>query len=449
MFFYAAGYPFKRNVMITTSEKSTTFLQKIQESQKRVKRDLPAWVLDWQKQHLTKVEQQGFPTIKDEEWKYLNVKPILERTYSIPTEGTLRETAQLTRYINLQEINIVFINGIFAPHLSNLKNIPSGIKILTLQDAVKAKDINLEHFLKDLPTNHETSFVALAKAFTQSGVYIEITDNTVSQQLIHIINVASAPDILTTPYNIIRVGRSAEASVLESFVGFNEGVYFTNAVTEITIKDNATLKYCKAQSESLSAYHISATRVWQERNSNFIGFSFDVGGQITRNNLDVTILGEGAAAVLNGLYCVNGSQVVDNHTLVDHREPNCTSNQLYKGILNGASRAVFNGKIFVQPIAQKTNSYQLNKNLLLGKDAQVNTKPQLEIGADDVKCTHGATIGQLNEDEIFYLQSRSISRKEAINMLSHGFVDNIVDTIGNGSIAKKLNQLLEPTFAAL
>lgn len=435
--------------MISTSEKSEIFLRNIHEAQKRIKSSFPAWALDWQKQHLAKVEKQGFPTIKDEEWKYVNVKPIIDRAYTIPTDGTLTTQDELKRYIDPAEINIVFVNGIFAPSLSNFKKLPKGVKILTLAEAVQDKATGLENFLKDPQNNHETSFIALTKALAQNGVYIEVADKAVAEELIHIVYVANAADIIATPYNIIRVGKSAQASILESFIGFNKDVYFTNALTEITIKEDSTLKYCKSQSESLNAYHIGATRVWQERNSNFIGFSFAVGGQITRNNLDVTINGEGASAVLNGLYCVNGTQLVDNHTLVDHREPNCTSNQLYKGILNGSSRAVFNGKIFVKPIAQKTNSYQLNKNLLLGKDAQVNTKPQLEIGADDVKCTHGATIGQLNEDEIFYLQSRSISRKEAISMLSHGFVDGIVETIHNDSIAKKLNQLLEPTFAAL
>ncbi len=440
--------------MITASEKNETFLQKLQGSQKDIKRDFPAWTLNWQKQYLNRVEKAGFPTIKDEEWKYLNVKPILERTYHIPskTAPTRTDTDGLTKYLDPREINVVFINGIFSPEFSHIKKLPKGLRLLTLEEAFKDKQIDLENFFKKADTNHETSFAALTKALAHSGLYIEVEKKAVIQELVHIVHVTGGKDqeTLTTPYSIIRLGESSEAGILESFVDFNNAsVYFTDALTEIWVAENATIKYCKAQSEGLKSFHIGSTRAWLERNANFSGFSFSVGGAITRNNLDITLNGEGAAAVLNGLYCVNNDQVVDNHTLVDHREPNCTSNQLYKGILNGSSRAVFNGKIFVQPIAQKTNSYQLNKNLLLGKDAQVNTKPQLEIGADDVKCTHGATIGQLNEDEIFYLQSRCISRKAAISMLSHGFVDEIIGTIQNDSIAQKLNGLLAPTFAAL
>ena len=173
------------------------------------------------------------------------------------------------------------------------------------------------------------------------------------------------------------------------------------------------------------------------------------GASLSRHDLDVILNGEGASGILNGLYSLVGTQLADNHTCVEHREPNCTSNQLYKGILNGSSRTVFNGKILVSPIAQKTNSYQLNKNLIMGKDAQVNTKPQLEIGADDVKCTHGATIGQLNEDEIFYFQSRCISRKMATKMLAVGFVDDVLEHIHNKAIFDKLHILLEPSLAAL
>jgi Fe-S cluster assembly protein SufD len=209
---------------------------------------------------------------------------------------------------------------------------------------------------------------------------------------------------------------------------------------------NAQVGYCKVQAESHQAVHIGTTRVWQDAGSSLDAFSFAYGGQMIRNNLSVFLKGQGACTTMNGLYAIDGSQHVDNHTLLDIQQPDCTCSQLYKGLLNGHSRAVFNGKIYVHSAAQKTNAYQLNKHLLLGRDARVDTKPQLEIFADDVKCTHGATIGQLSEEEIFYLQSRCISQKMAIVLLSKGFIDDIINTIKVDSIRGKLSRLLLKKF---
>ncbi len=438
--------------MIAKTEKNDTFLNRIKGIEQTPSGKAPHWFMELKRQGVSRVTELGFPTVKDEEWKYTNVKPVIERSYHFAKNDHLKELPQLQRYYNPNEINVVFVNGFFSQQLSNMKKIPDGIKILTFQEAAQEKEINLESIIKKFDTKQESTFIALTKALTNNGIYVEVAEKVICEELIHIIHITSpdAADIICTPYTLVKAGKSAQAAILESYLSFNnETVYFTNSVTDIVIEENAVLTYCKAQSEGLKSYHIGSTRVWQERNSSLLGFSLMVGAQLTRNNLDVLLNGEGANATLNGLYCVNGTQHVDNHTLVDHREPNCTSNQLYKGILNGASRAVFNGKIWVKPIAQKTNSYQLNKNLILGEDCQIDTKPQLEIGADDVKCTHGATIGQLNEDEIFYLQSRAISKKNAIGMLSKGFVDDILNTIHNESINQKLHQLLEPTFAAL
>ena len=220
----------------------------------------------------------------------------------------------------------------------------------------------------------------------------------------------------------------------------------SNAVTDMRIASNAVVGYCKAQAESHQAVHIGTTRIWQEKASSLDSFSFDHGGVFARNNLSILIKGEGTNTIMNGLYGLDGDQHVDNHTLLDIQHPNCTSYQLYKGLLNGKSRAIFNGKIYVHAIAQKTNAYQLNKHLLLGNQARVDTKPQLEIFADDVKCTHGATIGQLSQEEIFYLQSRCITQQMAIQLLSKGFIDDIINTIKCDSIRGKLSNLLLKKF---
>jgi len=412
----------------------------------------PGWLSELRQAGLSRFTESGIPTTKDEEWKYTNVVALAERKFSFAAKGDLFEKKEFARYCSDDDINLVFVNGYLSEDLSNLRDIPAGVNISTLQEAIRQGDTAVQEHLTRYETGSTNPFTALNQALCDDMPYIKVADKTVSKKLIHIVHVASfkGKDILLTPRNLIVLGKQSEANIMISHISFNDDLsYLASSLTDIFLDEQAVLFFCKAQDESQNAFHIGTTRVWQERDSNFQGFSQMTGGLVTRNNLDVIINGEGANATLDGLYCVNKKQHVDNHTSVDHRFPNCTSNQLYKGLLNGAARSVFNGKIFVKAIAQKTNSYQLNKNLLLGTDCRVDTKPQLEIFADDVKCTHGATIGQLNEDEIFYLQTRTIPRKRAINMLSHGFVDDILNTIASDSVRSKLHILLEPTFAAL
>ena len=286
------------------------------------------------------------------------------------------------------------------------------------------------------------------QALFLDGVFIQVAKNAVIEPLVHIIHVTSGivPDTIVFPRSFISVDEEAQVNILESHVCFEPVAYLSNAVTDIRVASNAVAGYCKAQVESHQAVHIGATRIWQEAGSSLDSFSFNYGATLSRNNLSVLLKGEGTNTIMNGLYGIDGNQHVDNHTLLDIQQPNCTGYQLYKGLLNNNSRAVFNGKIYVHAIAQKTNAYQLNKHLLLGDQACVDTKPQLEIFADDVKCTHGATIGQLSPEEIFYLQSRGITRQTAIQLLSKGFIDDIVNTIKSGSIRDKLSRLLLKRF---
>jgi len=392
---------------------------------------------------LSRFHELGIPTVKDEEWKYTSLATLADQTFEIASNDVPQINPDvLAKYCDNREINIVLINGVFSKDLSNVDKIPDGVAISPLTEAHLTK-----HKLTDA-----TTFVALNEAINTNGTYIAIDEKAVVQDLIHIIHVTSPGSrrIITAPRALIVSGKSSEATILETHVSFDEEViYFSNALTDIFLGENATLHYCKSQKESLSAFHIGRTRIWLKRDSNLDGFSFMTGSKLARNDLDIVLDGEGAHATLNALYSVYKDQHIDNHTSVDHRVPNCTSSQLYKGILNHTSRAVFNGKIFVRPIAQLTNSYQLNKNLLLGKNCRIDTKPQLEIFADDVKCTHGATIGQLDEDEMFYLQTRCIPRTVATQMLAHGFVDDLFSQIKSDSIHAKLNVLMEPSFEAL
>ena len=439
--------------MISQHDTTVSFIKELQvmaDSLQSTKS--PQWFKKMRLAGLSQFNELGIPTVKDEEWKYTNLASLAKQTFERPTDSNLIEMDAFKAYRNDEDINIVFVNGSLSTELSNINKIPKGITISTIDEAITNNVPHIEKFLTKYDLANETAFVGLNEALNEAGTYISVAKKIITEGLIHIIHVTSSKSTNTVsmPRTLITLDRSSEATILESHIAFNDQIiYFTNALTDIFLGEDATLHYSKAQKESLNAFHIGQTRVSQERNSNYDGFTLTTGSQLTRNNLNIVLNGEGAGAILNALYSIYDKQHVDNHTSVDHRVPNCTSNQLYKGILNNDSRAVFNGKVFVRPIAQQTNSYQLNKNLLLGNKCRIDTKPQLEIFADDVKCTHGATIGQLDENEMFYLQTRCIPRNVATKMLVHGFVNDLFSTIKNKSIRQKVEALMQPSFEKL
>lgn len=402
------------------------------------------WIKELRAKGMSRFRGLGLPSVKDEEWKLTNISALTEYRYALAPGPHFAEHAALADYLGEDGFSVVFVNGLFSKELSRLTRVPDGV---TISDEDAAQDLFSQTARPD-----ESGFAALNTALMQNAACIRVADNAVVKTTLHIVHITSGagPHWVVAPRTLISLGRHAEASILESHLAFaDEALYFCDARTDIVLDENASLRYCKAQKEGLKAFHIGTTYVRQAADSDFHGFSLVAGAALTRNNLEVIVDGEGANTVLNGLYSVYKEQHVDNHTSVDHRVPHGTSNQLYKGILNDSARAVFNGKIFVRTIAQGTNSYQLNKNLLLGKGCRVDTKPQLEIFADDVKCSHGATIGQLNPEEIFYLQSRCIPPKAAAKLLTRGFADEILNTIPEKDIRQKLTMLLEPTLEVL
>ena len=436
--------------MISVANKQSFAITNLLTTDSRFKKDAARWLKAMREEGATRFSETGFPTPKDEEWKYTNISAIADKKFHFPAEQKIIETEEFERYRDKSQINIVFVNGFFSKEHSNLASLEKNITFCNLADMGK-EDPTITPFLNKYEAAKEDSFTALNRAFMHQGAVIKMSDNTIAKKLIHIIHIVSAAkeDVIVFPRTLIILGKSSEAEVLESHLAFSGISYFSDALTDIFLSENAKLKYYKAQGESIRAFHIGTTRVCQERDSQFESFSFSTGALMTRNNLTVALNGEGASSTLDGLYAVAGEQHVDDHTAVDHRPPNCKSNQLYKGILDGNAKAVFNGKIFVRREAQHTNSYQLNKNLLLGSGCQVNTKPQLEIFADDVRCTHGATIGQLNEDELFYLQSRAIPKSQAVRILSRGFVDDVFSSISNTFVRAKMDQLLTRVFSIL
>ena len=439
--------------MISKSEDPVKIIPYIDDIVRSLKSDAsPDWLKSLRARGLSRFTELGLPTVKDEEWKYTSLSELTKIKFGAVKKETVIELDALKAYRGEGDTVIVFVNGNYSHELSDTGRVPTGITITTLQDALSGNSPRVKSLMTQYSIKDESAFVALNEALSQSGVFIEVQEKIAHEGLIHVIHVTSTEngEIVTMPRALISLGASSEITVMESHIAFTDDIcYFTNALTDIFLGENAVLHYCKAQKESLRAYHIGHTRVWQERNSNLDGFSLIAGGKLTRNNLDCVLNGEGGNATINAFYSVMNDQHVDNHTSVDHRVPNCTSNQLYKGILNHQSRAVFNGKIFVRPIAQQTNSYQLNKNLLLGKDCRVDTKPQLEIYADDVKCTHGATIGQLDKNELFYLQTRCITRAAATRMLVHGFANDLLSTIKNAKVRQICHKLIQPSLEVL
>lgn len=437
--------------MTLKAEGKNTLLEDLKDVSTAIAKDSPSWLAQLRQNSFARFAELGIPTTRHEEWKYFNLSPINARRFKLPVSAELKDEKALREYFEDGEINIVFINGIFSEKFSNIKTLPKGVTVLTLAQALEKEQGMVSDFYKRSSSNDPEPFVSLNTALHSNGAFIRIAEKAIVGEVVHIFHVTTSniPDTAVFPRTFIAVGKSSQVSIVETYVGLSDAAYFVNPVTDIQMSENSVLNYYKVQVDGAKALHIGAVRVWQEANTQLEAFSLAAGAQMARNNISVASDGEGSDSIVDGLYVLSGTQVIDNHTLIDHRKPNCTSHQLYKGILNDASHAVFNGKIFVRPIAQKTNSYQLNKHLVLGKDARVDTKPQLEISADDVKCTHGATIGQLNEDEVFYLQTRCISKEDAVKMLSRGFVDDILDKLRDQNVRRKLSKLLSKKIAIL
>jgi Fe-S cluster assembly protein SufD len=374
---------------------------------------------------------QGIPTRKHEEYKYIRLDLMLKEDFDSSTNKNCSDE-QIEQLKFLKNAHIVIIeNGVFVEGLSNLQGLPKGLTICSLVDAVKSDSLVFEKHYAQYADVNADPFIALNTAMTKDGVFIHIAKNTIIEKPIHIIHVSTAAEnTIIHPRNLIIVDENAQAKIVESFETVDSTAkIFSNALTEIVVNENAILDHYKIQDKNELGYLVNTTQVIQKKQSVFSNYTFTLSGSLIRNNLTLVLDDEYIESHLNGLYLTAGNQVVDNHTVVDHRKPNCNSNELYKGIIDGNSTATFNGKIFVRKDAQKTNAFQSNKNILLSEAGTINTKPQLEIYADDVKCSHGTTTGKLDEDKIFYLRARGLSKESAKKILMHAFASEVVDTI--------------------
>lgn len=415
----------------------------------------PQWINQIRTAAFGRFVELGFPTTRLEDWKYTNVAPIVKTSFT--RDGRARRTLPVEPLepFTLEEVacaQLVFVNGHCSSDLSSLEKLPKGVMVSSLATVLAGNPESVEAHLAQYASYHDQAFVALNTAFMEDGAFVSIPKDTIVEAPIHLLFISSArlglandgggSVLVSYPRNLIVVGSHSQVRIIESYVGLEHDVYLTNVVTEIVGGENAVIDYYKVQRESEEAFHVATVQAQLGHSSTFSSHAIDLGGALVRNDLNVALDGEGAECTLNGLYMVTGRQHVDNHTRIDHAQPHCSSRELYKGILDGKSRGVFSGKIVVHKAAQKTDAKQANKNLLLSEDAVIDSKPQLEIFNNDVKCTHGTTIGQHDQEAMFYLRSRGVDLAAARSLLTYAFASELLGRIKVEPVRARLEALL-------
>ncbi|WP_164007862.1 Fe-S cluster assembly protein SufD [Pyxidicoccus trucidator] len=407
----------------------------------------PAWLRRVRGEALAHLERQGLPTNRNEAWKYTRLAPLAEGTF-VPTPAArgASDLAAVVEGLGLPGPRLVFVDGRLAPELSSVAGLPRGLTLKPLRDALREDGELLESMLGQRALAKDSAFTALNAALLEEGALLRLAPGTVSEVPVQLVFLTrgDAP-VLASPRILVLAGESSEATLVETYASAGpggSGATFTNAVTEVTLEDNASLHHYKLQAEADTAVHVGGLHVRQGRDSRFASHAFSFGGLLARNEVHAAFAGEGGDATLNGLYVGRGAQHLDNSTALDHAVPRCTSRELYKGVLDDQSRGTFHGLIRVRPDAQRTDSRQQNRNLLLSESAQADARPQLEILADDVKCAHGAAVGRLDAGALFYLRSRGIPQAEAERMLTYAFAREVVEAVPAGPVRDRVEGLL-------
>ena len=410
------------------------------------------WTGPVRRQALERFAALGFPTTRDEEWKYTSVEPLVKTPFAPGLggdDGVERRVADL----GLEDLalnRLVVVDGRFSHRLARLRGLPESVVAMSLAEAMREhRDLVERHWARHADYRDQP-FAALNTALAEDGVFLHVPSGATLApiQLLFISSAAGEPTV-SHPRNLIVLERGSQATVIETYIGMKDDVYWTNGVTEIVLDDNAVLDGYKLQMESGRGFHIATQQARLGRGAVLSSHAFALGAELARNDVNAVFAGEGGDCTLNGLYVTSGRQHVDNHTRIDHERPRCTSRELYKGIMGGKSRGVFNGKIYVHEHAEKTDARQTNKNLLLSEEAWVDTKPQLEIYNNDVKCSHGSTIGQLAEDALFFLRSRGLDIRAAIGLLTQGFANDITGRVKPAPLAELLERRLAEKIDAM
>lgn len=406
----------------------------------------PSWLYPVRKAAISRFAEMGFPQLQDEDWRFTNVAPIVKLPFK-PVLEYARDgvyAVDAFTFSKLEASRLVFINGHYSAEYSSILPQPRGVRIASLAEALHSDRALIENHLAGYASGEHNAFTALNTAFFHDGAFVFVPAGTTIERPVHLLFISTGAEAGTTshPRNLIIAERNSRVTLLENYAGAAAAPYLTNSVTELITGDGANVEHCKFQDENANAFHVAAIHSHLARASQYRFHSIATGARLSRNNIRTALAGPGVDCILNGLYVTKADQLADHHMVVEHAQPNCNSHEYFNGILDGRSRGVFHGRILVRPIAQKTDAKQTNKNLLLSDDAAVDTKPQLEIYADDVKCTHGATVGQLNEESVFYLRARGIGLDTARRILIHAFAAEIIDRIQFDAARHELNDLI-------
>jgi Fe-S cluster assembly protein SufD len=411
----------------------------------------PSWLEELREVGIASFEALGFPSNKNEAWKFTSVEPISSQSF-VHANGAARSLDAneiLSRsFVDAESCRLVFVNGVYAPEFCRTQDLPAGVRVQSLAETVRRNDDSLSAHLGRYSRHQHEAFAALNTAFVEDGAVIVVPEHCRLTQPVYLVfaSVAGERPVMSHPRILILLGVGSEAKIVESYVGLDSGTYFCNALTELVVGPDALMEHYRLQQEGDAGLHVGTLEAALERGSQLSAHAVTLSGSLVRNNVHVVLGGEGAACMLNGLYLGDKRQHIDNYTEIEHAKPRASSLEFYKGILGGSSHGVFNGKIIVHKDAQKSDARQTNKNLLLSANAAVNTKPQLEIHADDVKCSHGSTIGQLDADALFYLRTRGLGLEEARSILSFAFASDVVGRIKIDCLRQHLDDYLVARF---
>lgn len=401
----------------------------------------PEWLNSVRQSALAAFRQTGFPTLRHEDWKYTDIRPILKGNFittDAAANGISQDHIENLSFRKMDCHELVFINGNFSSSLSSIDKLPGDAVLTSIHDAMKNNTAFTQTYLDKYSNAEKNAFAALNTAFITDGACLHAPDNVLIEKPVHLLFLADASSHVAHIRNLIVLGKNAKATVIETYAGTDEKEYFTNTITEVETGAGAALEHYKLQQEGLKGYHVGNLQASQQQDSRLESHSISLGGALVRNNIDSDLHEQGAHIIMNGLYMAAGRQHIDNHTCVNHSKPHTASEEYYRGVLDGQARGVFNGKVIVHKQAQKTDAHQSNANLLLSDKAEVDTKPELEIYADDVKCSHGATVGQLDENMLFYLRSRAIEAETAKSLLTFAFADEVINRIKFTPIRERL-----------
>ena len=404
----------------------------------------PQWLQTLRKEAFARFAETGFPTTHDEDWRFTNVSAVSNTAFEAGQNERVSQE-QLKQFGTSEfATQLVFVNGLFSEDLSNVASVPKGVRVASLAAQIHVDPASLEPHLGKYLDSQRDAFCALNTAFLEDGVFVHVPQGVVVETPIYVLYVTApgAKPTMNHPRNLIVAEKNSQVTVVEDYVSLGDGATFSNAATELIAGDNAQIQHYMIVREGAGSNNFSTLRIQQGRSANVATHSLLLGGSLIRNNVHPVLAGEGSECLINGLFMGNGAQHMDNYMLVEHASPHCDSRQFYNGILNGNAHGVFHGRIIVHKDAQKTDAKQTNRNLLLSDDAQIDTKPQLEIYADDVKCTHGATIGQFDDTALFYLRSRGLPEASARHLLLLAFANECLDRMNSTQVRDHIEKLV-------